>query len=947
MRVQRPVGFLSALLALSTLAAPAAAQQGLLTGRIIDEASGQPVDAAQVQILGGPRATGGLTDDTGVFRLQLASGTYSMVIERVGYRAERFVGIHVKSGQTTTHNVRLTSVALALDGVVITASRTAERQLESPATTHIVGAVEISERSVATPVEHLRSAPGVDIITSGVQSTNVVIRGFNNIFSGALLALTDHRIAGVPSLRVNLLHFIPSNSEDIEKMEVVLGPGSALYGPNTANGVLHILTKSPLDDQGTTVSVAAGERSVFQGQFRSAFLLSDNLGFKISGQYLMGNEWEYNDPVEEAAEASAKTNPAACAAALKIRGYGDAAAASSCARVGVRNFDIARYGIEARADYRLGEDGSAIFTYGRTSGSGIELTGLGAGQTDDWRYEFYQARMSKGRFFSQLYYNKSDAGGTFLLRDGVPLVDKSKLFVGQIRHGFTTWGDRQDFTYGLDYFATRPQTEGTINGSYEDADEMNEVGGYVQSKTALAEKIDLILAGRVDKHNMLPDPVYSPRAALVFKATDDQSFRLTYNRAFSTPSSLNFFLDISGGAAPAPLGALGYTVRAYGTGKDGYSFKNADGTLKGMRSPFNPAGRDQLVPTAAATNFWTAAVQVAAAGAAAKGTPLPASIVQLLMGLRPTATQIGISLLDPNTNKVASVADTPIPGVPGIRESYTESFEAGWQGIINNRVRLSVDVYREKKFDFVSPLVLQTPLVLLNGQQIGAFITVPLVTALTQQFIAAGLPPAQAQAQAQAQAAVLVPQLATAVGSVPVGVVSSPEVAARGADLIVTYLNVGDISLWGADLGFSWFMNDAWTLSGNYSHVSEDYFKYGTNQYISLNAPKAKATVGLAYRNARSGVNAEARVRYTGEFPAESAGYVGTKCLPDAPKSIFQEDCVGAATLVDLNLGYQIPRSRATVQLSVTNLFDADYRSFVGVPNIGRFAMLRMKYDLF
>ena len=58
----------------------------------------------------------------------------------------------------------------------------------------------------------------------------------------------------------------------IERMEVVLGPGAALYGPNTANGVLHIFTKSPLDSasEGTTVTLGGGQRSVFQGSFRSA-----------------------------------------------------------------------------------------------------------------------------------------------------------------------------------------------------------------------------------------------------------------------------------------------------------------------------------------------------------------------------------------------------------------------------------------------------------------------------------------------------------------------------------------------------------------------------------------------------------------------------------------------------------------------------------------------------
>jgi outer membrane receptor for ferrienterochelin and colicins len=80
-------------------------------------------------------------------------------------------------------------------------------------------------------VDHLRSLAQVDVIQQGVQSTNVVVRGFNNIFSGALHTLTDHRVAGVPSLRVNIMSWVPSTDEDIERMELVFGPASALYGP--------------------------------------------------------------------------------------------------------------------------------------------------------------------------------------------------------------------------------------------------------------------------------------------------------------------------------------------------------------------------------------------------------------------------------------------------------------------------------------------------------------------------------------------------------------------------------------------------------------------------------------------------------------------------------------------------------------------------------------------
>jgi outer membrane receptor for ferrienterochelin and colicins len=951
MRYTHGVRLLVAVLSL-WFTAPLAAQNGTLTGRVTDTESGQPLDGAQVQVVGGGEATGGLTNAEGIYRIQLPAGTYSVVVEFLGFVTGRQDGVTVRAGQTTTVDIQLESTAVALDPIVYSASRgQPEKLVDAPATTYLVGTVEIQERLAPSPVEHLRSAPGVDIISEGVQSSNVVVRGFNNIFSGSLHFLTDHRLAGVPSLRVNLLHFIPSNNDDIERMEVVLGPGSALYGPNTANGVLHITTRSPLDStsSGTTVTLGGGEQSVFQGSFRSSVLVNRNLGIKISGQYLRGNEWPYTDKGEEAARMAALENPAQCVGGIQIRGYTAAEALEACGRVGTRDFDLERYGLEARADYRFAEDGTAILTYGRTSASGIELTGLGAGQTENWIYQFFQARMNKGRFFTQAYLNTSDAGNSWLLRDGVDLIDNSKLYVAQVQHGFSLWEDRQDFTYGFDYFGTRPDTKGSINGSYEDKDNMDEWGVYLQSKTVLSPKFDLVLAGRMDSHSMLPEEVFSPRAALVFKPTEDQSFRVTYNRAFSTPSSLNFFLDISAGAAPnEALAALGYTLRAFGTGSSGYGFQNPDGSLRGMRSPFTPAnmgGPSQLIPADPAIMWQMAMGVLNAQGALAS---LPPKVVAALAGLTPTSGDVGIMVLNPSTGAVTPLSATTIPGVPGITESYTETYEVGWQGVVANKFRFMADVYYSKYNDFVSPLLVVTPLLLLNGQETGAFIQAPVYAAFYETFLDMGLPPEMAAAQAQAATLQTVPAVAGGVAQIPLGVVSSEGVAAQGADMIVTYRNVGNIDLWGADLGFSWFVDDKWTVNGTYSRVSDDWFEIEDGDPIALNAPKNKGSLGVAYRNVLAGLNAEARVRFNDEFPAESAGYVGTKCVPGAASGgLFAEECVEAFTLVDLNLGYKLPTLPATLQLSVTNLFNTPYRSFVGVPDIGRFAMVSMKYDFF
>ncbi|HSG07538.1 MAG TPA: TonB-dependent receptor [Longimicrobiales bacterium] len=932
MRVQRLLGVAVTSLALALLSSPLAAQQGLLTGHIVDADSGQPIDAAQVQVLGGGQSTGGLTDASGAYRIQLAPGSYSIVVVVVGYRPERFDGLSVTANQTTVHDISLVSMAMELDGVVVSASRgMGEKATEAPATTFTISSVQISERPVASPVEYLRSAPGVDIITEGLQASNVVVRGFNNIFSGALHMLSDYRLAGVPSLRVNLMHFIPSNEQDIDRMEVVLGPGAALYGPNTANGVVHILTKSPLQSQGTTVTLGGGQRNVFQGSFRSAFLLNEDLGFKVSGQYLRGDEWEFNDPTELANRAAADANPTRCLNDKLIRGVSPAGAQEACGRIGIRDYETERFGLEARADWRFADNGTFVGTYGRNNSTGIELTGLGAGQTVDWVYEFYQARMNIDRFFAQAYLNTSDAGDSYLLNSGVPLVDKSRLMVGQIQHGFSLADGRQDFTYGFDYLGTRPRTEGNINGTYEDDDNMNEWGVYLQSKTSLSEKVDLIFAGRSDDHSVLADKVFSPRAAIVFRPVPEQSLRFSFNRAYSSPSSLNYFLDISNGLAPGAAGSLGFGLRAFGTGRNGWTLTNADGSLKGFRSPFNPAaagGSSQTLPMGATTAFWPATIQVLQAQVQAGALPASlAPLLPILAGLTPTPGSIGTMLLDPVSLQLTPLASANLPGVPSIGESNSESFEIGWTGIIDQRFKISADIYRTTQNNFVSPLLVQTPLVTFNGQDVGAFISGPLGPILVQAGMAQGLTLQQAQAAAQQT----ITALATGIASVPIGVVSAPEISG-GSDIIVSYRNVGDLTLWGQDVAFQWFLDDNWMLNGSYSHVSDDLFEIDDGAPIALNAPTHKGSLSLAYRNLSKGFNTEARFRFNNSFHAVSAGFEGV---------------VPESKIVDLTVGLRVPNTAATLQLAVTNLFNAENKSFVGVPDIGRFLLLRMRYDLF
>ncbi len=545
------------------------AEAATLNVAVMDAQTGEKLNGISIAITSeAGTSTEGTSDASGMIEVaDLSAGVYTITASAPGYADKMMANVEVVADGTTSVEIALSSEIIELDQVSVSASRRREKVLEAPASVAVVSASQIKDRVAPSVTEHLKSVRGVDVVNTGIGTSQVVVRGFNNVFSGSLLSLVDNRIARVPSLRLNAYTLIPTSSEDIEQIEVVSGPGSALYGPNSANGVMHILTRSPFNSQGTTVSIGGGERSILMGSLRHAGVVNETLGYKLSVNGFRGNDWEDGRSKED------------------LEGLGEPI------------FDTYRAGGEFRLDYRPNDDLTTILASGFTQTTGTELTGLGAGQAKDWTYGYVQGRFIYKDLFAQAFWNRSDAGDTYTLRDGLPVVDKSDLYVGQIQHGYSL-GERQRFTYGLDMLLTRPDTEGTINGRNEDSDNITEIGGYLQSETKLTSQLKLILAGRADNHNHLNDVVLSPRASLAFQPNDDHNLRLTYNRAFSTPGTSNLFLDRLAVPDAYALGSnfepiLGFSphidIRAQGPGSDtGLTFKRDAAGRPLFRSPFSP-----------------------------------------------------------------------------------------------------------------------------------------------------------------------------------------------------------------------------------------------------------------------------------------------------------------------------------------------------------------------
>ena len=542
-------------------------QAATLNVTVTDARTGEKLDGISVTAVSQAGTSNeGVSDAAGMLAIaDLAAGVYTIAASAPGYTDKTMANVELVADGTTSVEIALSSEIIELEQVSVTASRRREKVLEAPASVALVTGSQIRDRVAPSVTEHLKSVRGVDVVNTGLGSSHVVVRGFNNVFSGSLLSLVDNRIARVPSLRVNAYSLIPTASEDIEQIEVVSGPGAALYGPNSANGVMHILTRSPFTSQGTTVSIGGGERSMLMGSLRHAGVINETLGYKLSASGFRGNDWEEGRSAEDLA--------------------------------GEPEFDTYRAGGEFRLDYRPNDDLTTILASGFTQFTGIELTGLGAGQAKNWTYGYVQGRFIYKDLFAQAFWNRSDAADTYLLRTGDKIIDNSDLYVGQIQHGYSL-GERQRFTYGVDLLLTRPDTEGTINGRNEDSDNINEIGAYLQSETKLTSQLKFILAGRADDHNHLNNIVLSPRAALAFQPNDDHNLRLTYNRAFSTPGTSNLFLDrlavpdaygLGSNFEPILRFSPNIDIRAQGPGSDtGFTFKRDAAGRPLFRSPFSP-----------------------------------------------------------------------------------------------------------------------------------------------------------------------------------------------------------------------------------------------------------------------------------------------------------------------------------------------------------------------
>ncbi|MEO8576678.1 MAG: TonB-dependent receptor, partial [Gemmatimonadales bacterium] len=939
------------VLAFMAFAMPVAAQNGTITGRVTDQA-GNGINAVEVSAIAasGEAVSKATSNETGSFRItNVPPGRYAVQARRIGYGVRTAQNVNVGAGASASIDIRLSTNITSLETVVTAVGKHEEKVIDAPASVSVVSSEQVNERPSINVVDHVTALPGIDVARGGLMRANVVARGFNNIFSGALMTLTDNRFAFVPSLRVNIPYLSTTTNEDIERIEVVLGPGAALYGPNTASGVMALFTKNPFTSAGTTVTVDAGNQDVLRGSLRSAWVLSPKFAVKGAIEGFKGTEWDFCD-----GSASLGASGEPC----------EGVPADTVGEKKPRDRDLKRYAGEVRMDFRPTPASEIIANYGRSQAiKAVEPTGLGPAQVKDWIYQTYQLRARYNRLFGQVFMNTSDAGGTYLLQtvgsntncpavaDLSCIIDLSRQFAAQVQHGFDL-GSRQRFLYGLDYINTEPRTKGTINGRNEDDDKISEIGGYVHSVTTLSRMFEVTAAARVDKHSRLDEAVFSPRLALVFKPVENQNFRLTYNRAFSTPSTNNLFLD-----RLASRTAL-LDIRALGTPDTGFQFRRDCPTgIGGLCMRALPAfGGSAAAPFVAANpyanSFATARAGIVAAltqsftaqfiaaglppaNAAAQAALVANGTAQFLASRTPTAEQVGTTLVIPGVPGASAFVVTPaqVLDIDAPKPTIHSTIEAGYKGIIGNRLQLSIDVWHEQRKNFVGPLQLETPLVFMNGNALGAY----LGAQLAGFFPTIGIPASAAATVAALLAGSLPGSNPTAACSgaapagCPIGVVNF-DTPNAGNDVIVAYRSYNkSLNLLGTDLGAELLLDAGFSVQGTYSWVNKKLFskaRLGTREDVSLNAPAQKHSFAVHYRGLDNGWAGEIRERHVDAF--NTLAFVGGP--------------VAAYTLLDAGISYRPDFLRgALIAVNGTNILDKRHREFTQGNLVGRLILTRLQ----
>ena len=267
--------------------------QNTISG-VVTDSNNQPIPGANIKIVGEASAT--VTGMDGSFTLQSSkTPPYVINVSSVGFGAQK---VTISSNNQKVA-VKLADEETKLNEIVVSASRTPERVLESPVTIERMGIADIKKSASATFYDGLENMKEVQMNTSSLSFKSINTRGFATVANTRFMQLVDGMDNSSPLLNFVLGNMIGVSEIDVQSVELLPGASSALYGANAFNGILFMNSKSPFTSQGITAYAkfgqtsqeAAGSNDYIDYGVRMAHAFSSKLAGKVNFTYMRGTDW--------------------------------------------------------------------------------------------------------------------------------------------------------------------------------------------------------------------------------------------------------------------------------------------------------------------------------------------------------------------------------------------------------------------------------------------------------------------------------------------------------------------------------------------------------------------------------------------------------------------------------------------------------------------------------
>ncbi|UJR84330.1 TonB-dependent receptor domain-containing protein [Sandaracinus amylolyticus] len=407
---------------------------------------------------------------------------------------------------------------------VVSAARFAQSPLDAPASTTIISRQDIRLSGLLSLPELLRRAAGVDIMTTTPVDSNIGIRGFNQRLSNRVLVLVDGRSTYIDTLGATQWMTLPIGPSDIERIEIIRGPASALYGANSFSGIVNILTRPP-GEPTTEAMVGGGNGNTLWGHAQTSGRI-ERLAYRVAAGYLSTQRFtreigadrvDYFSPDDYSDPASATQG-----------GY---ASASLRYRI-IPELQVSLQG--GILDRQQNFQGTGPFRDFISRGPVGHV--LGSIETPYGSIRAFYTHIDAQAQLGSVPRGGDPVRGDFVSGTFDVEAEFAQEFDLLVHHNLHVGGSYRRKTVAWDY----------LGQPYE----QNHYALFIQDAMRITEWLSLVGSFRTDFHPLLPEPVYSPRGAILLHPSQRSTIRASVGTAFRTPTFLESYLDL---LSPTPI----------------------------------------------------------------------------------------------------------------------------------------------------------------------------------------------------------------------------------------------------------------------------------------------------------------------------------------------------------------------------------------------------------